>query len=174
MPKDVADTSALTLRRPSPDDGAAVWNLVRECRPLDENSMYANLIQCTHFRDSCVLAERDGAVIGWISGHVLPDAPDTLFIWQVAVAEQARGEGLGPRMLSALTDRDSLRAIRRIETTITADNAASWRMFEKFADRNGSAQSQQVFFDEEKHFDGAHATEYLLRIDLAQPLTRAA
>lgn len=174
MPKDGADTSALILRRPDTRDGAKIWSLVRACRPLDENSMYCNLIQCTHFRDTCVLAERNGDVVGWISAHIPPNAPETLFVWQVAVAAEARGEGLGPKMLTALTDRAALRDIRRIETTITDDNAASWRMFEKFGARSGAATSRAVYFDKEKHFDGDHASEYLLRIDFAQSLDQAA
>jgi L-2,4-diaminobutyric acid acetyltransferase len=47
------------LRKPEGEDGSAVWDLVRECKPLDENSMYCNLIQCDHFSDTCVLAELD-------------------------------------------------------------------------------------------------------------------
>ena len=54
------------LRKPDATDGKNVWELVRSCRPLDENSIYANIIQADHFRDTCVLAELNGEVVGWI------------------------------------------------------------------------------------------------------------
>jgi len=85
----------ITLRMPNGTDGSDVWALVRECQPLDENSMYCYLIQCDHFAETCVLAEMNGQPVGWISGYLRPDAPDTLFVWQVAVSAAARGKGLG-------------------------------------------------------------------------------
>ena len=92
----------ITLRAPIKEDGATVNALVAACPPLDQNSLYMNVVQCDHFAQSCVLAERDGQALGWISGHVPPDAPDTLFIWQVAVHRDARGLGLGKWMLQDL------------------------------------------------------------------------
>ena len=74
MPKD-SDTPRARmprLRKPNSVDGADIWALVKSCKPLDENSMYANLIQAEHFRDTCVVAERDGEIVGWISGHMIP------------------------------------------------------------------------------------------------------
>ena len=63
MPKDSftpRKQDALVLRKPESTDGAAIWELVRACKPLDENSMYCNIVQAEHFRDTCVVAELDG------------------------------------------------------------------------------------------------------------------
>ena len=91
--------------------------------------MYCNLIQCDHFRDTCVVAERDGVVLGWVSAYVMPSDPDTLFVWQVAVSAQARGMGLGTKMLADILDRDDCDEVTRLQTTITRDNEASWSLF---------------------------------------------
>ena len=96
------------LRKPTVEDGSDVWELISTCKPLDENSMYFNLIQCDHFADTCILAEREGQIVGWISGHIPPEKPDALFVWQVAVSPEARGLGLAGRMLRALFDRPEL------------------------------------------------------------------
>ncbi len=80
-----------TIRRPSAADGPEIWNLVRACKPLDENSMYCNLLQSDHFADTCSLAELSQQTVGWVSAYVMPNAPDTLFVWQVASG------GSGPR-----------------------------------------------------------------------------
>jgi L-2,4-diaminobutyric acid acetyltransferase len=86
--------AGVLLRRPDATDGIRVSDLVASCPPLDRNSLYCNLLQCTDFSDTCVLAERNGEAIGWISGYRPPNDPATLFVWQVAVHERARGLGL--------------------------------------------------------------------------------
>ncbi len=162
------------LRKPRPQDGAAVWSLVSDCKPLDENSMYCNLIQCEHFADTCVLAELDGEVVGWVSGHVPPSDPEAVFVWQVAVSARARGLGLGLRMLRALMARDACKDVSELRTTITSDNAASWALFRKFARGMGAPLASAPHFRRDEHFAGAHATEYMVTIRLAEALRRAA
>ena len=102
----VKSEGTVTFRKPLREDGAQIWELIRACKPLDENSMYANLLQADHFRDTCVVAELDGEIVGWISAYLLPSDADTVFVWQVAVSSAARGMGMGTRMLDALMLRD--------------------------------------------------------------------
>ncbi|CAM3181817.1 diaminobutyrate acetyltransferase [Paracoccus nototheniae] len=178
MPKDVQDIERprqLTLRKPDPTDGAAVWELVRDCKPLDENSMYCNLVQAEHFRDTCVVADLDGDVVGWISGHMIPN-DDALFVWQVAVSPRARGLGLGRKMLTHLVDRDECTEANRLNTTITRDNDASWALFRSLARHLGGALSDDPHYIRDEHFDGRHATEHMVTITLprAAPQARAA
>ena len=162
------------LRRPTPEDGAAIWALVRDCRPLDENSMYCNLIQCDHFADTCVVAELAGEVVGWISGHIKPGAGDTLFIWQVAVSPRARGYGLGTRMLAEIMDREVCDDVTRMETTITRDNDASWALFRRFAKSRGGRLTDAPYFTAEDHFANSAKTEHLVTIALPEDLAAAA
>lgn len=163
-----------TLRKPRREDGAAIWSLISACKPLDENSMYCNLIQCDHFASTCIVAEMGGDVVGWVSGYIVPDDPRTLFIWQVAVSEKARGQGLGRRMLAGLLDRDVCAGVRQIQTTITHDNAASWALFAGFAARAEGGLASTPHFEREAHFDGQHGTEHLVTIDLRDGLRKAA
>lgn len=158
----------VTFRKPETADGAAIWRLIRRSKPLDENSMYCNLIQCDHFADTCVLAEVDGEVAGWISAHIPPSEDDTLFVWQVAVAKEARGQGLGRKMLEALLDREECEDVAQLKTTITRDNEASWGLFTRFADRIGAPVSSEPQFISDEHFDGEHATEHMVTIDIAE------
>ncbi len=176
MPKDVAPSAApaVTFRKPDDTDGPAIWALIRACPPLDRNSLYCNLLQCGHFRDTCVIAEIDGRLAGWVSAYCPPGEDGTLFVWQVAVAEHARGHGLGGRMLKAILSRPECRAVRRLRTTITADNAASWTLFSRFAERNAEALDSVPHFIKHNHFNGAHATEHMVTISLARPMRLAA
>jgi len=164
----------LILREPQAEDGAAIWSLVQRCKPLDENSMYCNLIQCDHFRDTCVVAEMGGEIVGWVSAYVLPYDPETLFVWQVAVAEEARGTGLGSRMLQELLSRDAAEGVHKLQTTITADNEASWALFRRFADRMDGELESQAHFTRDSHFRGMHATEHMVTITMAERMRKAA
>ncbi len=157
-----------TFRKPESEDGAEIWELVRSCKPLDENSMYCNLIQCDHFRDTCVVAEVEGEILGWISGYVLPNDAETIFVWQVAVSPKARGMGLGTRMLEHLLSRDVCADVCRMQTTITKDNDASWALFRKFADRQDADIDSEAHFTKADHFANKHSTEHMVTIDLSQ------
>lgn len=145
-------------------DGPAVSRLIGSCPPLDPNSAYCNLLQCTHFADCCVLAEQDGQIGGWVSGYRPPSEPDALFIWQVAVAPQARGRGLAGEMINRILARFPPGSITHVITTITADNPASWALFEGLARQWSTPLTRSAMFDRDTHFAGAHATEWLARI----------
>lgn len=153
-----------TLRAPTKEDGLAVHRLIGDCPPLDENSLYCNLLQCEHFAATTVVAEQRGELVGCISAYLIPDRPDTVFVWQVAVGSAARGQGLALRMLNAIVDRPACAAVHYLETSITPDNTASWGMFQKFADGRDAELTANAWFDRDLHFGGAHDSERLVRI----------
>lgn len=159
-----ASDEDVTLRKPESQDGARVHKLVSECPPLEENSEYCNLLQCTHFADTCVAAEIGGELVGFISGYIPPRQPNVLFVWQVAVHEKARGKGLARRMLAELIGRDECADVQFIDTTITPDNEASWKMFRRFAYDRNIPTEEFILFDGRIHFTGEHKDEHLLRM----------
>jgi L-2,4-diaminobutyric acid acetyltransferase len=159
-----ADEDDLILRTPTPEDGAEVWELIRNSGPLDENSLYCNLVQCEHFADTCVIAELDGEIVGWVSGLIPPQEPDTLFVWQVAVSRKARGMGVARRMLEHLMSRPACAEVTRLKTTITADNEASWALFNGFADRIDATLERDPHYEKEVHFGGRQDTEHMVTI----------
>lgn len=154
----------IRLRPPVSQDGAAVFKLVSSCPPLDPNSLYCNLLQATHFASTSVAADMDDELVGFISGYRLPNNPETLFIWQVAVGERARGQGLATRMVRHILERPENAGVTTIETTITEDNQASWALFTSLAKKLDADLSRQVMFDKHDHFAGQHATEMLVTI----------
>lgn len=152
------------MRLPTAEDGKEIHALVGRCPPLDPNSLYCNLLQAHHFAHTSIVAELDDTFVGFISAYLLPADPKTLFVWQVAVDERARGRGLALSMLSALLKRDICTGVERIETTITADNQASWALFRKLAETHDAKLSESVLFDRKAHFDGDHESEILVSI----------
>jgi len=152
------------FRPPRAQDARAVFDLVKASPPLDPNSLYCNLLQCTHFAATCLIAERGGKVVGWVSAYRPPDAPDTLFVWQIAVDAAARGEGLGGSLLDRLLHLPAVRGVSRIATTVTPSNHASRRMFAGLARRHGLEADVHPWFGAAVHFGGTHESEELISI----------
>jgi L-2,4-diaminobutyric acid acetyltransferase len=159
----------VALREPRAEDGPSVTALIEACAPLDPNSPYCHLLQCLHFAGTCVVADRVGDVVGWMSAYRPPGAPEQIFVWQVAVHPSARGMGLGARMLEALVARPAVRDARTLTATITEANQRSWALFNGFARRRGLIASKAPLFERETHFAGAHETEWQAFIDLLPP-----
>lgn len=131
--------------------------------------MYCNLLQCTDFSDTCIVAERNDDLVGWISGYRPPGEKDTLFIWQVAVHEDARGLGLAGKMLTALINREDCAEVDYIKTTVTRDNDASRALFRSVAERSNAAMQETTGFERDAHFDGEHDSERLITIGPIPP-----
>jgi L-2,4-diaminobutyric acid acetyltransferase len=126
------------------------------------------LLVCTHFPDTSVVAEADGQLLGFVSGYLVPARPDTMFVWQVAVAEAARGRGLGRRMLNDVLGRPACAEVRFLNTTVTPSNVASWALFRAVA-RDHDAECSTVDTFRGAEVGGSdHEDEQLLRIG---PLT---
>lgn len=157
-------SQTISLRMPTINDGMSVFRLIQRCPPLDTNSSYCNLLQCGHFGDTSVIAMLENEHVGFISGYLIPERPDTLFIWQVAVDTPARGLGLASRMLLHLLARPSCQGVRYLETTITQDNQPSWGLFTRVAKQLDTPLQSSPWLDKNAHFDGQHDSEPLVRI----------
>lgn len=153
----------LRFRHPSPSDGAAMYALAASSG-LDLNSPYAYVMWGDHFSDSSVLVETgDGdssRLVGFVTGFRVPQRPDTLFVWQIAVDGSVRGRGIGGRMLDHLVG--SL-GVSHLEATVTPGNAASAQLFRATGERHGAAVDERDAYDETL-FPGEHEAEVLFRI----------
>ena len=160
----------IEIRRPIATDGHHINQLIKSIPELDDNSTYCNLLQCSHFSDTSAIAVTDEEVLGFISGYAKPEQPDTLFVWQVAVGDTARGQGLASKLLKDILKRARTAPFRYIETTITEDNAASWGLFKSIARTFDAPLERSLMFDRIQHFCDEHDSELLARIG---PLSNA-
>ncbi|MFT7404026.1 MAG: L-2,4-diaminobutyric acid acetyltransferase [Zhongshania sp.] len=159
-----ADATPLHFRQPTAEDGFALNQLVAASPPLDTNSVYCNLLQCTHFAATSVAVENGGRLVGFISAHYLPEKSDTVFVWQVVVDKSQRGRGLAKKMLMEIIKRSACEGVSFLETTITPDNEASWALFRSFARDLQTELNHSIWFEKDAHFGGQHDSEALLRI----------
>jgi L-2,4-diaminobutyric acid acetyltransferase len=168
--KEPINSHPTVVRPVQKQDGAALHDLIAACPPLDLNSRYAYLLLCHHHARTSVVAEVDGELIGAVTAYIPPTQPDTLFVWQVAVASASRGQQLGQRMLEYLLQETCVpHQLRWIETTISPDNAASHKLFTKFASQHDAGCSITTLFTAESFGVSGHEEERLYTIG---PLTR--
>lgn len=158
-----ADT-AITLRQPCLEDGAAMCQLVQETAPLDPNSCYAYLLLSTHFADTCVVAKDDDELVGLVSAYRPPTAREVLFVWQVGVKSTARGKGLAKTMIRSLLERDACRDVTFLEATVTPSNMPSQALFRSLANEHHAPCQETCWFPPEAFGSKQHEAELLFRI----------
>lgn len=162
----------IVFRKPHLQDGQGIYELVKNCQPLDLNSRYLYFIQADHFADTCVLAEHDAKVIGFISGYIRPDAPHTLFVWQVAVASHMRGKNLAKALLTTLIKNQARQdKIDTLSTTISPSNTASQKLFSSFAKSYGLGIRQENYLDADQFGEDGHEAELIYTFTAAKNRT---
>lgn len=160
------DKQEFTLRHPTLDDAPWIWRLVRETGVLDENSSYAYLLLCQDFAETCLVAERDSQLAGFVTAYRPPQRSDVLFVWQVGVSAPARRQGLALRMLRDLVSRcrPDDAPVTFVEATVAPSNTASRRLFEVLANRLEAPLVEADGFSESHFRFGSHEAEPLIRI----------
>lgn len=159
-----AMTDNISYRPPEVKDGAAIWELVKSTGVLDVNSLYAYLMIAANFRATSAVAEQDGRLAGFLSAYRLPDAPHTLFVWQIGVSGDFQGRGVASGLLHHVITRPELRDIRFIDTTISPSNTASQKLFRRLAKHLKSPILTHPFLTVSDFGGTAHEDEVLYRI----------
>ncbi|WP_084337604.1 diaminobutyrate acetyltransferase [Actinomadura oligospora] len=170
--------TGFVLAEPTLRDGPDLWRMARESGVLDVNSAYSYTLWCRDFAATSIVARdathdddpdadhdtvrEGGRPRGFVTGFLRPDAPETLFVWQVAVDPARRGRGLARLMLDGLADRLTPRGARAVEATVTPSNAASTALFSSFARDLGAELTRTPLFGSDL-LDG-HEPEVLFRI----------
>lgn len=162
MTSDIETDRDFTITPPDVGDGAAIRDLIERCPPLDLNSLYLYLLLADHFRDTCVVVRRGEKMVGFLSAYLLPSDRSTLFVWQVAVDETARGNGLAGRMLDELLARPAVAGATRLHTTVSPGNDASRGLFRSLAERHGATLTEETGYTKELFGADVHDDEPLL------------
>lgn len=155
------------LRQPEVADGAAIWSLIRSTDVLDVNSAYSYLMLSKFFAETCVVAEANKQIVGFVSTFRLPNQPEVLFVWQIAVSDAHRGRGLAKSMLNEVLNRKAAKGIRFIQATISPSNKPSQALFHSFARDHGTkctAFEAEGFPDHVFPTGSGHEAEWMFRV----------
>lgn len=169
-PAEAADPGGSAKRRkqvsyriPRPEDGFAVWELVRDTPGLDTNSPYAYVLWFRDFADCSLLATIDDEVVGFLTGYRRPDEPDTYFVWQTAASPRHGVPFLGIKLFEAAAEYQRVNGARFVEATVSADNKAILMVLKQYARKCKAEITDHVLFPAELMGDGHH-DEVLYRI----------
>ncbi|WP_352487544.1 diaminobutyrate acetyltransferase [Mesorhizobium sp. M0051] len=154
----------VTFREPACSHAADVWALIALCPQLDRNSLYCELLHCTHFADTCTVAERVGEVVGWLSAYRPPSEPSTLFVWQIAVHPAVRNTGVGKGLIVSALNRPCNKSVTHIKATVALTNKASNFLFATLAQELDVPIRQAPWFDRDAHFKGRYESEHMIAI----------
>jgi len=158
-------TAGIVFRNPKTEDGKYFWEIAKASKTLDVNSAYHYLIMCRHFGKACIAAERQGQVVGFVTAYIPPDSPDTVFVWQVAVDEKERGQGLGMQMLINVVKNVKALNVKNLDATITPSNQASINLFTAAArELNAPFEFEKEFFSAANFGQNDHEPEMLFHI----------
>ncbi len=152
------------FRHPDVDDGQAIWELVKETGVLDINSAYSYIMLGEYFSETCLIAEHKGRMVGFVSGFIPQQQPDTLFIWQVAVAGSERGRGLAKTLVMKVLEQPACADLHYLECTVTPSNKPSKRLFGSIARELGTELRIKEGFEGELFPEDDHEGERLFRI----------
>ncbi|UUT35386.1 diaminobutyrate acetyltransferase [Microbacterium elymi] len=159
------DPTGVRIASPALVHGAGMWRVAADSGELDLNSSYMYLLFARDFAATCRVALVEDRVVGYVLGYRRPDDAQCLFVWQIAVDEDQRGRGLAGRLLDDLVDSapDGSPPVRFLETTITDDNSASQRLFQRLARTRRTSHETTPLLDA-GHFPDLHHPERLHRI----------
>ncbi|MET8183924.1 diaminobutyrate acetyltransferase [Streptomyces sp. NPDC005336] len=151
------------FRTQRPEDGFAVWEMVRNTPGLDTNSPYSYVLWFRDFADCSLLATVDDEIVGFLTGYRRPDEPDTYFVWQTAVSPRHGIPFLGVKLFEAAADRQRDRGARYVEATVSAENKAILMVLRQYARKRSAEVTDRVLFPADWLGDGHH-DEVLHRI----------
>lgn len=155
----------LNIRPPSLNDGAAIARLVNQSQTLDVNSTYLYFLLADHFASTCAVAEFGDEVVGFVTAYRLPDQPDVLFVWQIAIAANMQGKGLALALLESFTQRNWFAGIKAVQCTISPSNKASNALFAKWARHLGADVHIEPYLTTQ-HLGSGHEAEPLVVLNL--------
>jgi L-2,4-diaminobutyric acid acetyltransferase len=159
------------LRPPTAHDGARVWQLLGRTGGLERNTAYAYLLLCSHFADTSLVAEAGAGadLAGFVLAYRPPARPGEVFVWQIGVAPEARGAGLGGHLLEGLIALPGCAGVTHLTATVGPSNRASRALFAGFARRRGVPCEVGPGFTADL-FPEPHEAEELLRIGPLGPV----
>jgi phosphoribosylamine--glycine ligase len=133
------EASAVRFRPAREEEFLSVQGFVSGCPPLEAYPQHVYRILLRHFGSCSFVAEREGRVLGFVLGLASHRRPGTYFLWQIGVAPDQQGTGLGRRLLRHVEAELSRLGLHRVDVTIDPMNDPSRRLFEAAGYQNASA-----------------------------------
>lgn len=155
---------AILIRHTIPADGQNIWRLIKETGVLDPNSVYCYLLLCEHFNKTCLIAEKDGKLVGFVTAYILPNDNKALFIWQIGTSAEVRNRGIAKKLILKLLSSKECKNINTLQATISPSNTASMALFKAIARQLKTHVDECEYFAATLFPDMQHEQENLVTV----------
>jgi len=161
---DLFEQPVPVLRAPEADDAGRIADLADGFASGEAYAPQGDLMSNAAFRDTSVVAELEGELVGGVTAYRLPYDPQTLFIWHADVAETARDQGLSSLMMGYLMRQEACVGVTRVQTAIAPMDERAWTLFRHFARWQRSHMEIQMFITQALTPFAQHETDHLVTI----------
>ncbi|MBN1471492.1 MAG: diaminobutyrate acetyltransferase [Syntrophaceae bacterium] len=162
----------IIFRLPEKKDARSVMKLIEDLPPLDVNSLYCYLLICTRFAQTSVIADHGHEPCGFISAYIHPERKDTIFVWQIIVKNNVRGQGIASAMPNAILHRAYPVPLRYLETTVNPSNKSSNALFSALSKSLNAHLLKSLLFSENDFGGEKHEKEIPYRTEPFSVLTK--
>lgn len=126
------------IRNITEKDSSVLHYLAKRCYPLDVHTNYTYWVIAKYYGECSYIIEYNGVPVGYI---ISVDTPSVLFVWQIALLKEHRGNRLSAILIEAVV-QCAKRLSKNLELTIAPDNASSYFSFNNYCLKN------QIIFKE--------------------------
>jgi L-2,4-diaminobutyric acid acetyltransferase len=124
------------IQQASVNDHFEIHRLSGRIRGIVQHPEHVYKIMAVHFGKTFYVAResdlQSSPIQGFMMGFVSQSIPGHLFVWQIAVSEEAHGKGIGTRLLEhTVTYARESGECTAVMATVETGNTGSQRLFEK-------------------------------------------
>lgn len=134
----------LKIRKADEKDFLSVYNFVSRCKPLENYSEHFYKIMLRYFGNSCIIAEFNDEIVGFVMGFRSQVDNDKFFLWQIGVFSYHRGKEIGKMLLEKFEKVAKELGCKKIEVTVDPENIPSQKLFEKMGYLNISSREGET------------------------------
>jgi L-2,4-diaminobutyric acid acetyltransferase len=123
----------MDIRNCRETDVDEIRKFVKHSKPLDLHTVFTYWTLFKYFGDTCFVLEKEGRIIGFISGLLCSNQPDTLYLWQIGIDPDYRGNRYAEILIKRVVAAARAKGCKGLQITIAPENRSSYRLFSRFA-----------------------------------------
>ena len=119
-----------------------IRKFVKCSKPLDLHTAFTYWTLFKYFGDTCFVLEKEGRIIGFISGLLSSSQHGILYLWQIGIDPDDRGNRYAEILLKRMVEAARAKDCNGLQVTIAPENRSSYRLFSRFALEQGLAMDK--------------------------------
>lgn len=139
----------MIYERPTINDVPAVVAIARKKKNLDRNSSYLYALHCLHFRDTSLVAKKDGKVVGFVIGYRIPKSPQIQFIWQYGLEQPFDSQDNVVELVSHMLRLEADKGLAGLDVSLDLAHHDALRLFTVIAMRFSLITQVEAFDGDE-------------------------